>query len=279
MNEILPVKARGETIPNLLKIIQTYEGEASRIKEEIVRYLQNESQRQKKPSPRILYFAVTIPTLRKLKLIEGEGVSIHLSPNGKRLADSYRSGGMQEFKRKFAYHLLQIDKANGDVTGILQKSPSLSIKELSDRVNSSGRTTLDRLRKWLNYLKFVDLVKFENEKVILRSSQLNACTEKEHLKVEEDKFVQTLINVYEEIRRENTGLVYVPIPMIRDGVCERFKDKGMWTWDFDEMLVSLPRETETYILQFTQPMERKEGGISIGNRYYYYLHIHKKGEE
>ncbi|MFX0135553.1 MAG: hypothetical protein ACFFDN_18050 [Candidatus Hodarchaeota archaeon] len=275
--EILPVKAKPETIPHTLEIIQKYEGDINQIINGIVEYLQQESQRQKKPSRRILYYAVTIPTLRKLKLIEGEGADIRLSPNGKRLFDAYYSAGISGFKKEFACHLLWIDSEDGNVISTLQKSSPLSIKELINKIQLSEQTTLDRLKKWLNYLKFVELVKLESDRVIIRNSQLEASLKKKNLQFQENEFIDVLLSEYKQIRNENVGMAYIPIPAIRDKVCEKFSDRGMWTWDFDKLLITLPRETDKYILQFTQPMERKEGGIYIGKRYYYFLHIHEKG--
>jgi len=275
--EILSLKAKPTTIPHILEIIQEHEGDIDQIKREVVQYLQQESIRKKKPSERILFYAVTIPSLRKLQLLKGEGANIGLSPNGRILVDTYHSSGINGFKKEFAYLLINIDMENGNTINVLQKNSPISINDLANKINSNDNATLDRLRRWLNYLKFVDLIKFENNQVILRVSQLKACLEKKNLQFDEHEFIEILLAEYRLIRHENKGLIYAPIPLIRDRICERFSDRGMWTWDFDKRLFALPRETDTYIIQFTQPMERKEGGILNGNRYYYYLHIHEKG--
>ena len=284
-NEIPAVKMIPHTIPKVLQIVGETEGDVGEMKRQIAIYLQNESLRRRKPSERILFYAVTVPTLRKLDLIEGEGTQLRSNENGRRLMDAYLSEGVVGFQKELACLLLRLDRIDDrglvDLIFDLQtEGKNVTLEKLAQELRdrwSEMNNFLNRIDRWLGYLRYADLIIKDGGRISVNQAQISACEMgTSGTEISEGEFSAVLKEEYRKIKASGKGLTHVPIPMIRNAVQRRFKSKGMWSWDFDALLARIPKETDRYILQLSPPMVREEGGLELNKRYYYYLSIYEK---
>ena len=69
------------------------------------------------------------------------------------------------------------------------------------------------------------------------------------------------------------NFVYAPISKLRKGVRGKL---NITNKEFDELFLSMKRETSKHLIHLTQPMLRGSGGIHINGRYYHFIGIFKK---
>ena len=281
MERTLPaLKAKANLIPGVLVIIRDNAGSYSKIEEAVINLWRRESNRKKPPTGRNSMRAVFGPTLRHLHLIRGERDDIKLLPPGKKLLEQYEKGGEPAYKKSLARHLVKLDNDKWlNILGYLRDSNKKhSTSELLDILRQRSPDSMindERLTKFLLYCEYVGLVYTRNRSVTLRISQYEISTRNTYKQLSDREFFNILHQQYELLRSQGEGSPYVPIPDIRDTVCER---SGIWLDDFDKKLRNIPRETDDYLVQLTQPMVRKPKGITIGGKYLYYIAIYKKGD-
>jgi len=279
MERALPaLKARADLIAGVLEIIRDNEGNYSKIEEAVIDFWRRESSRKKPPTSRNSMRAVFGPTLRHLYLIRGERDDIKLLPPGKKLLEEYEKGGERAYKKTLARHLVKLDNEKWlNILGYLRESNkkhtfSELLDTLRQRAPDSGINN-ERLTKFLLYCEYVGLVYIRNRFVALRASQYKISVQSTYKQLSDKEFFRLLHQQYELLRSRGEGSPYVPIPDLRDSVCEKGE---IWLDDFDKKLKNIPKETDDYLVQLTQPMVRKPKGITIGGKYLYYIAIYKK---
>lgn len=242
---------------------------------------QERSLRVKRPTVRNSLRAVFGPTLRHLQLIRGEGDKLILMPAGKKLLQVYETEGEAGFRAAFAKHFVRLDNDNG--MSVLFKvealGGSVAIEVLLAQLGTAqpeSSLTEDRLRKFLLYCSYLDLVKLENGKVELRQAHFRNILRGTDVRIPDDQFLEVLTQEYEKLRVGIHGSPYIAIPGLRDAVCEV---TGISPDYFDKKLVEVPKETPEYLIHLTEPMQRKSGGLRLGGRYLYYAAIYKKQRE
>lgn len=281
MGKALPaLKAKANLVPGVLKIIIDNEGNYAKIEEAVIDFWRQKSARKKAPTSRNSMRAVFGPTLRHLHLIRGERDDIRLLPPGRRLLQEYEKDGESGYRKLLAKHLVKLDREKWlNILGYLRQSNMKhTFAELLETLRSQVPDCLineERLTKFLLYCQYVGLVSVENRFVALRVSQYERSTHNSYKELNNKEFFKLLYEEYKKLRPQGEGSPYVPIPDIRDAVCER---SGVWLDDFDQQLKDLPKETQDYLIQLTQPMVRKPNGITIGSKYLYYIAMYKKGE-
>ena len=279
MSKHLPsLKAKPDLIPLVLRCVRDNQGNYRKMEECVATLWQERSQRVKRPTVRNSLRAVFGPSLRHLQLIRGEGDSLILMPEGKKLLSIYRNKGEAAFKNAFAKHLVRLDRDEGVcVLFELKKlGGSLSIESLLKHLrveNPDSQVTEDRLRKFLLYCNYLSLVKFGDGKIELRESQFENYLHGIDVKLSPGKFIDALTREYDKLRSGIHGSPYVAIPDIRDSVCEV---TGISLDYFNEKLKNIPKETSQYLIHLTEPMQRKPGGIRLAGRYLYYIAVYKK---
>lgn len=280
--EIPSLKPKPELILGVLERIRDNLGNYKKMTEEVASFWQRKSQRIRSPELRNSLRAVFGPSLRHLQLIRGEGDEIVLMPPGKELLQVYDRDGEIAFKKAFAKHLIRMDKNRGvKVIFELQRlNRAVSIEELLDllktKFSNESYISQDRLIKFLSYYAYVGLVKFDGKTVGLRKRQFEDLFRDVDTEVSEKEFMHVLIEQYKKLRGLGGTSSYVPIPDLRDKVCEKTR---IWVDRFDEILEKIPKETDAYMIHLTQPMLRKSGGIRVAGKYLYYIGIFfKKGE-
>jgi hypothetical protein len=282
--EIPAVKLSPELVFGMLDIIDRFEGDPQKVREEIIKYYRSKSLRKKTPSPKNIVRAVTFPSLRHLDLIEGFWPKVSLNPDGKIVLNAYREHGVSEAKRKFGLILCRIDERTGWVIKTLLNLAERNkvtefprfISVLGDRFEVTSeketRVLADRLKRWLYYLEYVGFIEQEKDMIKVNQAIVESCEKGTGVKVSTPQFTALLIKKYKELARQE-GSVYVPIPKLRDAVCE---ETGMLKDEFYEILRSIKFATNRYTIMLSEPMLRQKGGITVGNKYYYYLSIYER---
>jgi len=272
------LKAKPELIPPVLRCIRDNAGDYKKMENCVLALWQEKSQRTKAPTERNSLRAVFGPSLRHLQLIRGERDSLILMPMGKKLLNSYESEGDTGYKREFAKHFVRLDRDEGICVlfELRRMGGSASIEGLAIRLrtkNPGSIVTEDRLRKFLLYCNFLNLVKNGEGKTDLRELQFRNSLHGIDISLSDKEFEEVLVKEYDELHAKMHGNPYVAIPDLRDSVCEA---TGISPDYFDKKLQEISKETSSYLIHLTEPMQRKSGGIRLGDRYLYYAAIYLK---
>ena len=88
---------------------------------------------------------------------------------------------------------------------------------------------------------------------------------------------EVLVNAYKQAVEEDKPpsghfQPHVAISKVRD-CAERL---GLYSADFYELLYTIPRETDKYIIDLASPMYRGTGGVSFNNTYYHFIAVYYK---
>ena len=284
--EIPAVKLRSELVFDMLDIIDRFQDRPQKMREEIIRYYRSKSIREKPPSPKNIVRAVTFPSLRHLDLLEGYWPKISLNPNGIIVLKAYRLSGGSAAKRKFGLIFHRVDKRKGRVIKTLLSLAGKNDTTEFSRIASSLRRKFrvktqkekrvlnDRLKRWLSYLKYIGFVDQEGEMVKVNKSIIESCAKGKRVEISDKHFIEVLIDKYKElVREEGVRSVYIPIPSLRNAVC---RETGMLKDEFYDKLRSIRFTTRRYSILLSEPMLRQKGGISLGNKYYYYISIYER---
>lgn len=272
------LKAKPQLIPPVLRCIRDNAGNYKKMESCVAALWQERSQRTKVPTVRNSLRAVFGPSLRHLQLIRGERDSLILMPMGKKLCDSYESEGEPGYKREFAKHFVRLDRDEGMsvLSELKRMGGATSVEGLLNRLkteNPESSVTEDRLRKFILYCNYLNLVKVGDGKVELRELQFRNSLHGIDISLSDKEFVEVLTKKYGELRVEIHGSPYVAIPDLRDSVCEV---TGISPDYFNKKLQELPKETSSYLVHLTEPMQRKPGGIRLAGRYLFYAAVYKK---
>lgn len=288
--QIPPVKAKPESIPYLLKRVSENEGDYRAITKSVYEYLCSLSVRKKKPSIKNSVRAVALPTLRHLLLIEGTGDYTFVTARGQILLNKSLSefGDITEssFRKSFAEYILRLERryfipVSDSASKLTESSEeqffdiSALLKYMQDRFGEDT-TNMDRLRRWLGYLKYVGFIEEARKAGVYRLNkhQIKAA-EIGKAEVSDSDFKHRLIREYYKLSSSYQTLGYVSIPKLRYAVCVSFDGK-LWDEDFNRILKRIKKEDEKYVIGFAEPMVRKSGGLHLNGRYYYYIFIRDK---
>lgn len=289
--KILIMKAAPYMVLELLRCIERNEGNILDMKNCIHSYLQGLSGREKQRNIRSDVYGVTLPSLRKLKLIIGRGRFLQISSDGKLLLRSYSSGGIDGFKYQFGRILYEIDKRKCKVIPSLlevskgEKRNAVTYKQLVSTLANKGVETYEkdeRLRKWLPFLEYVGLIE-TTRKILLHVNLELVRDYKLKGPIAPFKLFDKIL--FEEYKkREIREGIYVPIYMLIMSVCTRLLEKGYYfnTYDFEKSFVDLLNKyssLERKKILLSQPGKREEEGIYIDNTYYYFISIYDVKEE
>jgi hypothetical protein len=290
MPKMIPaLKCPPEIVPELVAILFDQAGN----REEVDRRMAKTLSQISHASVRNLLRAYAAPTLNNLGLAEGEGRSWRCSPDGESLALAYKKNETVGL-RQFGYLLYQRDDKEGlQVIQELQRQGAdkkpISRRMLGELLFSryesefdqsiSVKVLLDRLGKWLGYLAYVRFVGYaEGDNIRLFPFEVQASLNGENWTWNLKEFKEDLITAYKSLRAENPSMVYVPLPDLRQRMYEViFKPSGraFSSVVFDDALRKIPKAAEEYVILLSPPGSQSGGGIRIGEKYYYYISIHR----
>jgi hypothetical protein len=283
--EIPAVKLSPELVFDILGIINQFNNNPEKMKEEIIKYYRQRSLHRKIPSEKNIIRAVTFPTLRHLDLVEGYWPNISLNPNGKIVLNAYLKHGLSGAKRKFGLIIYLVDERSGniikDILNLASKNNivdfSLLLNSLSDKFKikseKENRILIDRLKRWINYLQYVGFIEQRGQTIKIYERTIQSCKKGETIKTPYSKFIDILQAKYKVLSKQEKS-IYVPIPKLRDAVCEEL---GMLKDEFYDQLRLIKFTTDKYIIMLSEPMVRQKGGITIGDKYFYYITIYERG--
>lgn len=274
--KIISLKASPEDILIFLEIIDSTPYEE--MKEAIHKYLLLKSKKASRIKRNSVY-AIALPSLKKLGLIEGRGSSIKLSVDGKLLIKFYKEEGGERYKRKFAELIFHIDEIKGyilNTIGSLNKD-SIQLNELVKHLSENGVITSkkdDRLTRWLRYLRYCEFINIDKGNLKINFYQIMAI-KKNKKAIPLDKKMNILLEEYEEEKKIQKSS-YIKIPVLERRVCTRLQDYGFTSFDFKNFIKDLNKKGGKNLkIVFSRPGVREEGGIIINNTYYYYISIYK----
>lgn len=284
--EIPAVKTRPKHVPYLLNIVEHNPGNYQTMVKEIHEFISVRG-RRKQPPLADNSVNMTLPTLRLLRLIQGEENNTRLSVKGEvilRGSKDEKEGIVDaKFRKAFAIHLLELERRYYipvlDIAQELakreQNGSAFHLNALLERVRvtyGEEKASRDRIKKWLSYLKFAGFVRktLDNDSYQIQEHQIRAAT-KPRVEISEDEFRQQMIKEYEKLSSER-NLPYVPIPDLRESVLRVFHGK-LWDNDFDDMLRKIKKEDARYVINFAEPMNPKSDGLRLEKGYYYYYII------
>lgn len=279
--KIPSVKAVPEDIIEFLKIIDKFTGDIDNMKKEIHKYLLKKSTRGKRNERNSVY-AIAFPTLRRLELIQNKGSDVCLSSDGKTLLDIYRNKGELEYRKTFAKILIRVDNEKAHVIEnlLVLDEEIISTKTLVSHLKDNGIDTSlkdDRLRRWLRLLRYADFIDMLDGKTKINKFQIISIQESKK-PVNFKRFVNTLLEEYDRIRIKNKGNIYVKIPELESGVCDRLKN-NFTTFDFSAYIKKLKNfKIKGKKIMFSKPGAREMGGIKINGIYYYYVSVYEEGD-
>ncbi len=273
---ILDFKAEPVYILPSLEVIHQHKGDWNKIREKVLEFARSHGSRATEEN---VVSAYVTPTLRNLRLAAGKHSSLRLTSDGVQCRNAYLDEGMPGFLKRLGLQLIMVDKWDGLLLSHLMRnrasvSDAITIEQLKLELYKMGhREALlgTRVAAWITFLKFVDLVRYLGNRFYARSFQYHALLKGERVPSSR-KFVETLWHQYKRLRTagEGRGSPYVPIPVARDRVCSEL---GITTFTFDGKLREAVRSSDARIVLST-PMRKKEGGLTIGNKYYYLVAIY-----
>jgi len=277
--KIISTKLNPKDIYPILEIFKKNDS-VDIIKEKIHEYLSIVSPTGK-ISKRNAIYALALPTLKRLGLLNGSGKNIHLTSDAELLLKKYEEEGTLSYKKQLAKVIYNTDKNNAGILDLLYNN---NINEISKEnliellKNNKIETKIndDRLNKWLRILNYVDFIEYNNYLKINRFQINSILSDKV---VDDDIFINTLLKSYKELVREKRGNPYIPIPKLQSKVCNELLDKGLSTYDFRKKLVNLlQKENSKYNILLSKPGAREPNGLRINGEYYYYLSIYEVNE-
>jgi hypothetical protein len=269
--------------PNLLpRVCQLFVKNLSKpdvLKSEIVAYIRSASIRRNPPSEKNAFRAVTLPSLRHLGLIEGKWPDTRPTADMVEIVRAFDQGSSQG-KRVLGRIVASLDmKGPRLIDSVKNIHPATNIDNLvrlfAKKIGASSekefRELQDRMNRWIGYLRFVEIISDTND-LKLNQTVLQLDMNRRPLSVSQKEFLRLLSQKYKELRRGNPDITYVPIPLIRDAVC--LAKPGMLSDDFYEMLREAKNGKHVRML-LSEPMTRQEGGLRLGDKYYYYFSLYE----
>ena len=222
-----------------------------------------------------LVSAYVTPTLRNLKLIEGKGDKIKVTADGRQCLEAALKGD-SFYKRRLALQALQRDEATaGLVPFLIYKHSSLptrtttpSLKRELAAIGVSGTESQTRLLGWIDLLSYVGLVQRLDEEFYVLPYQVDIVKRGEK-HPSQPVFESEVRKACGELAVGQHGSKYVPIPGVRDLVCTR---KKVSQKQFNDKLTLMYSRSIPGVV-FATPRGKREGGIKIGKKYFYYIAV------
>jgi hypothetical protein len=233
-----------------------------------------------------VFRGMAIPTLRNLGFIVGFNDVIRISANGNLICQAY-TNSRDDGLRVLRAILMEFDKKIGILSFLAEQSiyPIEDlIKELSrkiiiddirtfDNPEAQKRAAAERLRDWVKFLSFAELLYNDNKNVVLDKGHLHSAKDDldENVEVKKHGFEINIIPAYQKIVYEQKGISTVEIEEVRKEVASRlyYQLRVILTENqFDILFAKFPKVTDTYILSLGRSMGADEKLFYYQNKYY-----------
>lgn len=238
-----------------------------------------------------VFRGMAIPTLRNLGFILGFGDNIRISANGNLVYDVDTIVNREEGLRALRAILVEFDEKIGVLAFLLQKSAyhiEELMKELSQEIviddtrtsnkpQSQQRAANERLRDWINFLGFSELLYNHGKNVLLDENHFNGAKQDldTSVEVKQQLFDENLISCYRKIFVDQKGVSTVEIEELRKEMAIRlYQSREILTQNqFDKLFTEFPKVTETYIISLGRSMGADEKLFYFQGKYYQTLYI------
>jgi hypothetical protein len=227
-----------------------------------------------------LVSAIITPTLRNLRLIEGDGDQIRLTSDGSQCLKEYELNGELGFKRRLGYQVVLVDNLSVNLVGFLltrhhSHQTAISVEALKRELSNEGIRNACKetpVRGWISFLVYVDLVRSVNSRYYVIQSQVKALKEGEG-RPSWRQFKDALLAGARLLRVDLTaGSPYIPIPDLREHVSNKL---GISSFTFDELIQEALSRRDIRIVLST-PMRKKSGGMTVRGKYYYFMALYTR---
>lgn len=270
---LLDFKGLPEYILESLLIIKNNRENWEAIKRELVKMVKR---KESQASDEVIVSAYITPFLRDLELIEGNGNNILLTAAGNVCILANKKGGEKEFKKKLSQHVIDIDKKNIDLISIMQKNhfsreTATDIENMKKELFSFGVTNATKsspVPGWFRLLHYLEILEIANGgKYFLPPSRVESIINGEKTPTKKE-FINSLKMIVTKLKTSNSP--YVPIPLVRSEVCTNLYIRPS---TFNDFLKKLPSTFNNTRIAYATPIKRVTGGMTIGQKYYYFIAI------
>ncbi len=271
---LLALKISPTDVLPMLKIIEENVGNRKEIEQLALKHYKKTSKQI--ASPHLDPFRVRVThSLRKLRLLQGENQNVTLTPEGKYLYSI--SDSLEMYKKELSRILLQLDNEKCHILDIFKKTKKdLKYNDLVEelgRQDTLVKKTDDKLRRWLQFLAYCELLTYSPPIYHFNSNMVEALESKPQL-VSSKEFKKILYAEYEKIKKEKG--TYVSIPSIKSLVSSKLKNKGFTPLDFKEYLIKTMTDKPDKKIILSETGVRQVGGIFHNKTYYHFLTISEK---
>ena len=266
---LMALKISPDDILPLLCMINSNVGDRKHMENCVLEYYKKTSKSLTSPHHNPLRTRV-VHSLRKLQLLQGEGLDINLTPEGTHLVFTKP----ENYKKELAKMILRIDNKTCHIIDLIKKIDGcISYKSMVTELRRIGivvKNTDDKLRRWLQFLTYCGIIQYESSLYKLNSEVVDALNAKSE-QIPLAQFEKILYEEYYKIKKLRGA--YVPIPIIKSAVSGRLKDKGFVPWDFQDYLIKTIQSNPTKIV-LSETGVRQEGGIFHNKVYYHFVTIY-----
>lgn len=223
--------------------------------------------------------ALINPTLRNLKLINGDGKDLKLTNDGKQCLAAYGQEGINGFKKRLGLQVILIDQSSVDLASYLlshhNSAPNaVTVTKLRSELFSLGIKNADKVtpvQGWVNLMEYVGILRKTEGGYHIVESQYRALRDGEKMP-SITTVREAFYNTSRELRGSTFGSPYIPIPEFREHVC---KELGITSFTFEKLITQLIRDEKLRIVLAT-PTRRVTEGITIGGKYYYFIAVYSR---
>ena len=272
MSHIIALKISPADVMPLLCIIKDNVGDRKRTERLVLEHYKKTSKSITSPHHNPLRTRV-VHSLRNLWLLQNQGSDIELTPEGMYLCCF--SSNLERSKKELARIILRIDSEKCHIIDLI-KGMSRNARYVDivcglEKVGVTVKKTDDKLRRWLQFLTYCEIVQYTQPFYRLNSGVIEALgLEPQHISLVQ--FEETLYEEYDTIKK--TRGAYVSIPEIKQAVSKRLKNKGFVPLDFRDRLLTVIQESPRRRIVLTETGIRQTGGIFHDKTYYYFIVIH-----
>lgn len=270
---LLALKISPTDVSSLLKIIFENKGHRKIMEELTLNYYKKSSRQSNTPHLSPLRVRVA-HSLRKLGLLTGMKESIQLTSEGEYLYSIIDD--LNAFKRELSRIILQIDEKKCRILVFFNNKKSLRYNDIVNELKKENiiiKKNDDKLRRWLQFLTYCNIISFSSQGYTLDTDYLEAL-KTTRKKISLKKFESVLYGEYKILKNKKGS--YASIPSLKSAVSSKLKNKGFTPFDFNDFLIDLIEDTPKKRIILSKTGVRQVGGIFYKKAYYHFLSIKAK---
>lgn len=224
-----------------------------------------------------IFRGMVIPSLKYLGLLYGEKDSLAISANGKLLIES-KKNDILLYKKALLCIIYELDNQIFQFLKMFIKKEYYFKKDFieimkNDIHGASEKQVVERINKWLSILNQVGLINMGNW-VRLNVNNYDITLKISNYKNKStNRFIKYLLTTYRILAQDMAGIV--SIESLRKIICVEFLKQNQVVTEnqFDDMLRSIPFESDSYQISLGKPMGAKEKLFKYKDSFYNTIYI------